>query len=514
MGPLLLPYGDNLVISLSHGTDGSGQHSVYNISNQTGSVTTSVINVRTLADRHSKAMLWDCTKQRGANSLFNTRPIALIPLAESRVVVKALNLGTDALTPAELSQLPGPCPDVPGLEAEIRELMEGFTVKLPEPINRTVNVILPAENRRHPVDLKMKHTELGLDGCYCTFCSFSPRDCVNPVKIQQGFPINRSMEEIREIWEKYGDEDTEKVPQRNRKTGDYDKGERPRAGVSAKQVTDFDLIHDIAVMHIKVHTMEYLAELLYRIIAGVKLWINPMTSGGPRSYNSFPPVRPGKTNNEVLKETKTQVKEFIQEEMHITLFEGNKQSTGGMFKIFLRDKNREKLLNLIEDPEEREAYENIHIALCALTLVANSQRHEVDVDFYRMLCTNTYLEIVETFDWAQVPETMHGLLAHMPELIEHNKNIGLGGWSEEGCERMQASVKGLRKTSARTNDTYDNLKDVINHAMQQSSGLFHLIEKRRHRRQRAKRAIPTGQDGVQALVKLCFVDHEAHDLED
>lgn len=457
-------------------------------------MTLSVFNIPRITDKQSLVHIWDCSKERGANSLYNTRPIGLIPLAESKEVVRDLNQGSDKF------------PDVPGLETEIKELMEGFTVDLPDPINRTVNVILHAKDKHHPTDLKMKHTELGLEACHCTMCTFSPKECRDPVRIMQGFPINRTMEGIWENWERLGDEDSGKIPKRLRKTGDYNVGENPRAGLTSKPVTEFDLIRDIAVMHIKIHCMEYLAELLYRIMAGIKLWINPLTAGGPRSY--------GEENNKVLAEKKAVVKDFIQSEMHITLFEGNKQATGGMFKIFLRDVNRKKLLTLIEDQEARDAYENIHMCLCCLTLVANSQRHEVDVDYYRMLSTNTYLEIVETFDWVQVPETMHGLLAHMTELIEGNKNIGLGGWSEEGLERLNASVKGLRKTSARTNDTYDNLKDVLNHAFQQSSGLFHLIDKRRKRRQRAKRVIPSGQDGIKELVKLCFVDHEAPNLED
>ena len=192
--------------------------------------------------------------------------------------------------------------------------------------------------------------------------------------------------------------------------------------------------------------------------------------------------------------------------MHIQLFQANNQATGPMFHIWLRDENRKKLLTLIDNEEAREAYNNIHMQLCALTLVANSQRHEVDSDYYRMVSTNCYLEMVETFEWIQIPQTIHQLLAHMPELIEDNDNIGLGNWSEDGMERLQESTKRLRRDAARKTNTYDNLLDVLNHLQQQSSGLWNKFDKRRQRRQRVKRLIPDAEEGIKALVSLMFVD--------
>ena len=81
---------------------------------------------------------------------------------------------------------------------------------------------------------------------------------------------------------------------------------------------------------------------------------------------------------------------------------------------------------------------------------------------------------------------------------------------------MQSSVVDLRKTRARKNDTYNNLKDVQHHAFQQSHGGFYLIEEMmmRQRQQRAKRDMPIGKPGLKELVELCFVDRKAHDLEE
>ena len=98
------------------------------------------------------------------------------------------------------------------------------------------------------------------------------------------------------------------------------------------------------------------------------------------------------------------------------------------------------------------------------------------------MCTNCYLEIVESFTWAQVPETMHNLLAHTPQLMEENDYRGLGGWSEEGLERMNAAVKRDRKDRARKTNTYDNLKDVVNHGFHCSSPKLTRLDKKRKRR--------------------------------
>ena len=482
-----IPYGEELEISFSYGYDGAGQHSVYNMANQSGSVILSSYNLRTIMDKESGVKIWDCSWRRGHNSMFNTRPIGLIPQAEDPAIMKEFLQGTDR------------APGVPGLEAEVKELMAGFTVDLPAPMNRTIRVTLPKEKVKCTCDQKMKKMQTGLQGAHCTLCTYSPKDCRDPMLIKTGFPINRTMEEIRRVFELKGDPVTGMIPKSARRTGDYDGGAVPRAGVTAEPITEFDLIPHVAVMHIKIHCMDYLAEVLYRILAGINMWINPLTPGYPRGY--------GDENNAILAQKKALVKDFIEKEMHITLFQANNQATGPMFHMFAKDANRKKLAQLIDDEEVREAYTNIHQQLCALTLVANSQRHEVDVDYFRMISINCYLELVETFKWIQIPETIHQLLAHMPELIENNDNIGLGGWSEEGLERLQGSTKKLRRDAARKTNTYDNLLDVLNHLQQQSSGLWNKMDEKRRRRERKKRVVPVGQDGLKSLVALMFVDH-------
>ena len=252
-------------------------------------------------------------------------------------------------------------------------------------------------------------------------------------------------------------------------------------------------------MHAKPHAVIWLCQLLYRLIS-IKFWIDPLIPGTRQRYT--PEEKTAKAA------AKTRVKNFVKDEIHISVFVANKQPTGGMFKMFATDASRKKLATLIEDEELRESFMDIHMMLCALVRAANSQRDRIDVEFFNEVATICYLQIIKDFEWAYVSESIHQVLAHAGDLMEENGGRGLGDGSDEGGERLIKEVRYWEEHGARKDSISHNVLDTFNHMVQYTSVLLHPIDEAVARLERAKKKIPRGNEEINTLVEALFVNGE------
>ena len=476
--------GNKVMFNMTCGFDGCSSHSRYMMSKDTKSQLLGVCTVTDLwnvTDSGSKRLIWDCT-DRGHNSIWNCRPLCVIPEQETRWVLKALMKGSDGVF---------------GFDEEWKKIMrDGLTFTLPDDPDTVITAVL--EKKPQPTgDGKMSSLCTGLGGAYCTLCKYSAADCKSRAMIAAGFPINRTMEEIEVVCRQLGaDADTGLIPKSRRKTGDYPN----RKGVIGESISELDWIHHLPVMHAPIHVLDWLCELIYRMNAhakGVEHWVSTMIPGGPKRYDS--------KEWEKLDAAEKTVKEFVWDNLRISVFDAAKMATGNMFKIFKRDKNRELLSTLIKDSDEdeqkrkRDAWEKIHLQMCALSIVTRSQRTEVNVEAYKEVATDCYLTIVDEFPWAQISQTIHQLLSHAGQLMEEgNKNLGLGWMEESGVEAMQGQHKGWLLIGGRKTDPYDCMKDSLNHMVQASSPLMAPL----HRLTGKRRQVKKKQDGSGKLWDL------------
>jgi len=158
-----------------------------------------------------------------------------------------------------------------------------------------------------------------------------------------------------------------------------------------------------------------------------------------------------------------------------------------------------------EQERKREAWKSIHLDLCALAIVGNSQRTKVNVDHYKDISTRVNLRIVNEFPWAQIKESIHELIGHGGQLIEENSDYGLGGKAEHGIERSQQEFKGWRFHGSRKTNRYDNLKDSLNHMAQASSPRLRPLDMRIPQRKRAKKAVNDKRTRLTEHVNSFFV---------
>ena len=114
-------------------------------------------------------------------------------------------------------------------------------------------------------DGKMVVCLLQLGGAYGTMCTRGQEECQNPVVIEGGFIIDRSIESLNDLALSLVDPDTGEVTQSK---GDY----KTRQGVCGQPITETDMTKNIPVCHAKIRSFEFIVELLVRYLSHKKWW--------------------------------------------------------------------------------------------------------------------------------------------------------------------------------------------------------------------------------------------------
>ena len=105
----------------------------------------------------------------------------------------------------------------------------------------------------------------GLGGAYCVLCTVSMADAHLSENVAAGFPIDRSMKDVHEIFAELFDPDLGEVPRHNH---DY----HQRKGVTQEPLTNQEIILSSRTLHLKLCDKTWGQEFLVRNGARVKKW--------------------------------------------------------------------------------------------------------------------------------------------------------------------------------------------------------------------------------------------------
>ena len=100
----------------------------------------------------------------------------------------------------------------------------------------------------------------------------------------------------------------------------------------------------------------------------------------------------------------------VKQQLGLDIGSAGDMDTGNKFHRFSTDAAREVLANLVTDESAREPFKEIHLRLCAIVRVMNSQQREINVPLYRELCTSVYLKLVQCFKWAVISPSLHRVM--------------------------------------------------------------------------------------------------------
>jgi hypothetical protein len=449
--------------SFNYGLDGSGQHSDYSQKSKSNFSTQQIINVCFAMSSIKKSdgtILWS-SATKGNNSPRNVRPLALFPSKENDDILREF---------------------IPTLDTEVKNIKEnGLKLVLP---NGQVIIAKIEKESMSMCDGKMIVRLLQLGGSYCTMCHHSQSQCHDPTFISSGFKITRTIESIHQLALSLQDSESEQI---KKLPGDY----QERQGVTGIPLTSANLASVIPVCHAKIHTFDWVVNRLMVKMNSHQKW-----------HSVTNPVRYTVEEKSEEKNARESLKESIKSSLGINIGDAKDMVTGNKFKAFSSDESREVLTNLIKEESAKESFREIHLGLCAIIRVLNSQHRSINLSLYKDLCTSVNLKICESFPWAIVSPSIHRVLAHSWEKIEINDLKGLGSESEEASEAQNKFIRYLRNHGARKSSTEFNFQDTWTHLWRRSSPL--VIELDREKRKRGTKLIV--QNEIDTLVETLFTD--------
>ena len=454
----------NISFDLTWGSDGSGEHSNPHQLTKTHYSTKQVmlccfsLKMVKVTDKNGQIVVWNSSTE-GANKPQFVRPLAVFPAKEEDQMLKEF---------------------IPIVEGEIKEVKEkGVKVKFEGDYEKTAECSCATMSM---IDGKMIVRLLQVGGAYCTMCTKSLLDCHNPDVIKLGIPIDRSVESVTDLAISLSDPDTGDIKTRRR---DY----KVRQGVTSVPITTSDITKNIPVCHSKIRVTTWCVELLYRQLSHKK-W--------------YAPERPVIYTNEE-KSAYLIAQSYVNDELYtkLALNMGNPGDmiAGNAFKTFASDKARLVICNMLEG-EESEAMREIHLGLCAIVKILNSQKRLVNVISLRELSVEVYLKIVETFPWAVISQSVHRILAHGADRIEMNGCCGLGDIGEEGSEALNKYVRKADSSGSRQDSSLHRFTDIYNHLWDRSRPKIVAMERNIIRR-KLKVIVSTE---IECLVNSLFLE--------
>ena len=428
------------------GLDGSGGFKVYNSKSFLGSssntahmITVGMSLISIQIDDDSNAVVYAANK---ACAFQNQRPIGLIPGKETRDnikdVVSALDIGI-----------------FQGRQNENLFDFGSFKARFKIDINMA------------QIDTKMLKTITGLTGAYCTACTASENEARNKENVTKGFEMNRSIGQVDQLFNEL------KVLKANgeefipKGTRDYEK----RQGLCMPPLTKADVCSNITVLHSYLNALTFFERLLYALNSGVR-----------KMSSQFQNIKFTPNEIQALKDAKRRLQTkarnsplFIKIDTHDSSSNTGTSDTGNLARKFFSYSARKAVLDLIEDTEEdtienKAKVQDLLQRFSIILRVLSSKSVKIVYSVFQKFCTDTYLAVLQYFDWVHIPGSIHRLLGHCAERIHTNGDYGLGNLSEEGLESCNKMVRKFREHGARKTGLKESLIDVFCHWWVQSDG--------------------------------------------
>ena len=427
------------------GLDGSGGFNVHNSKSYLGTAT-NASHLITVGMALYSIELDDISsnwiyKANNMCSFQNQRPIGLIPGKETRNNLKDV-----------ISEL-----DIGIFQGRHNENLLDFG-----PFKARFRIIIDLTQ----MDTKMIKTVTGLTGAYCTACTVKESEAHSRENIKDGFPLNRSIQDTEQLFNELkvlDDEGNEYIPKKPR---DYEK----RQGLCNQPLTKTEVCSNITVLHSYLNALSFFERLLYSLNAG----IFKMSS---TSNN----VKLTKTERQKIDEARVRVIEkarhsplFMKIDTHDSTSSGT-TDTGNIARKFFSSSSRDNVLDLIEGDGEdtiinKSKFKDLLQRFSIILRILSSKSVKIIYRLFEKFCMETYIAILDYFNWVHIPGSIHRLLGHIAERIHANEDFGLGSLSEEGLESSNKMVRRFRELGARKTGLRHSLIDIYSHWWVQSDG--------------------------------------------
>ena len=297
------------------------------------------------------------------------------------------------------------------------------------------------------MDMKAAHLYFGIGGAYCDLCHTSANLAHDPKRVEEGFEITRSVEELHSLFEELVQDDGSI----QKKSRDYDQ----RAGLTSKPVPTNET-KSVQVLHALLRCFDHFMKVAVHLRAAVFDW-----SESPSSINK-----------QFLKKAKLEIQAYIEEfvgekwDIPDGTGKGGTTTTGNTARRILHH-SRDIVIRCV--PENYQSIMSQFGQQLSVILRLFCSSKSINVKEYKKLCTNLYLFLLHSFPhvtnkpgtWISITPSVHKLLGHSWELIELNEGRGLKNLDESGLEVNNKILQSIRLNLARKTSQTANLEDTI-----------------------------------------------------
>ena len=310
-------------------------------------------------------------------------------------------------------------------------------------------------------DGKMDTQLTGLGGAFCLLCYATEEDANDPVKIEQGFPIERTLEEIWEIWNMLTNDGTQEI---KKQTKDYairgGATQMPMLTVECK----LDPTKNIPEMHFILHLFDYSRNTYITMKARQILGRLPERGSKGRG-------------NKISEEDEEALAEALRyftlklREPPLNLMtnapdphgHGGSVENGNTCRTFFDPKNREAVIRIYEEVATTMEVEHLRMFFLegyAIYHIMNSTG-KIDVEAFSELVHESYMHWKEAFPYQKIFNSIHWTLGHIGELTELNDGYATGEISEGALEVVHKNYRRISEHLARNTSFADNCKDSM-----------------------------------------------------
>lgn len=178
-------------------------------------------------------------------------------------------------------------------------------------------------------------------------------------------------------------------------------------------------------------------------------------------------------NKDILENRKRQIQESFRNEcnLKIDIVKQGAGTTndGNTARMFFRDsKTTARITGINEDLIKR-----FHVIL---QTIACGER--IDVSKFSQFCRETATLFVKLYPWYNMPSSVHKILIHGAEVIEHFGLMPIGKLSEEASEARNKEFRKYREGHSRKVSRYASNEDILHNLLLSSDPKLTLLRPR------------------------------------
>ena len=412
------------------GEDGSGGHAQRRGKDININTRNRIIGGFRLSRIHSGPKLIHQELSQGAES---ERPIMIVPGKESAERVR--KIWSD-------------------IEKEFNEVQ--VTTMLYEGVRIKVKFLFHIQG-----DGKEKQQLSGLGGAFCILCFVTEEDANDLDRIKEGFSIERSLEQIWELWNELTKGGTCEI---KKETRDYETRQGLTQMPMLTKKCSLDPTKSPPEMHFIIHVFGYI-KTLYQTLKARQI-LGRLPNRGSKGRGNKIPEEDEEALIEALEFFTMKVRE---PPLNLIINapdphgHGGSVENGNTCRIFLAPSNREAVMNIfsvvataqeIDDLKEffQEAYVIYHLS---------NSTGKIDTDAFSEYVQKAHEHWKHAFPYQKIKESIHWTMGHIGEVTEMNDGYGAGDISEGSLEVCHKNGRRISNTLARQTSFYDNCKDTM-----------------------------------------------------